>query len=386
MRRSLRRLLLAVAASLAACTNATDVRPDQDALAAAAQFQSLADDAFRAGADPDVGTAYRDIGITVSRNGRISPVTIVVDGTPLDFLATAQQLETEGGPACGAPGALCPALPPLRSVVAWQKSDPRRVVQLSAVAGSTGLGPAAIGPAPGGLLNIASLIYFDGTGGVYVATGGTQQIGDAVASDTPCSSTRLPPGAVSAPELARCTRAELTASFDGTVAPPAFLVRGNTAAGTHTIAMASQPVHGTRLVLSSLLVGCPGCDGYPLTVLPPVNLRGGALRATLTATAAASLVTLELRVTNPQIEPVTIQFSSGQQYDFRVRRIDGATIWVWSADKLFTAALGSRTLAAGETVVFTGTWTPSERGSFVVEGRLTSTSHQAGAAVTLAVP
>jgi hypothetical protein len=277
-------------------------------------------------------------------------------------------------------------LPPLRSVVAWQKSDPRRVVQLSAPAGSTGLGPAAIGPAPGNFLDVASLTYFDGTGGVYVATGGTQQIGEPVTSDTPCNSTRLPPGAVSAPELARCTRAELTASFDGTVAPPPFVVRGNTASGTHTIAMASQPVHGARLVLSSMLVGCFGCDGYPPTVLPPVNLRGGALRATLTASATASLVTLELRVTNPQTEPVTMQFSSGQQYDFRVRRIDGSTVWLWSADKLFTAALGSRTLAAGETAVFTGTWTPTEKGTFVADGRLTSTSHQAAAAVVLTVP
>jgi hypothetical protein len=145
-------------------------------------------------------------------------------------------------------------------------------------------------------------------------------------------------------------------------------------------------VHGARLVLLAAAIGCPVCGAYPPTVLPPVNFQGGALRATMTASATSSLVTLELRVTNPQTQPVTVQFSSSQQYDFRVRRLDGSTVWLWSADKGFTQALTSRTLAAGETALYSAAWTPTERGSFVAEGRLTSTSHPTGSAIGFSVP
>ena len=94
MRLTVRRLAFAVAAaSLAACgSDPTGVGPEQSALDAAAQFESLANDAFAAGADPDVWVAYRDIGRAVLRNGRVSPVTIAIDGVPMEFLATAQQI------------------------------------------------------------------------------------------------------------------------------------------------------------------------------------------------------------------------------------------------------------------------------------------------------
>jgi hypothetical protein len=381
----LRHLLLAATGALAACTSTTEVRPDQDALAAAAQFQRLADDAYATGADPDVSTAYRDLGVAVARNGRISPVTIVIDGTPLEFLATAQQVETYGGPACVAPTSLCTTLPPLRSVIAWQKSDPRRVVQLTAPAGSTDVGHLASVQTSADFLTAATLTYFDGTGGVYVGTDGTQTIGAPATSDTPCSTTRLPPAAMSAPDATRCTRAELTASLSGTVAPPPFTVRGNTASGSHIISMAAQSVDGARLQLPALYVRCPGCGDYPPSLRPPVNLRAGALRAAINVFVSGALVTFELRITNPRTEPVTLQFSSGQQYDFRVGRPDGSVVWVWSADKLFTGALGSRTLGPGETVRFTATWLPTEGGSLVAEGRLTSTSHRAAAATTFVV-
>jgi hypothetical protein len=117
-----------------------------------------------------------------------------------------------------------------------------------------------------------------------------------------------------------------------------------------------------------------------------VTLSGGALRAVVSAAVAGTAVTVELRVTNPQTQPVTVQFSSGQQYDFRVRRPDGSIVWTWSADKFFTGALTSRTLAAGETAIYTETWTPAAKGSYVAEGWLTSTSHRAAGSVAVSVP
>ena len=126
--------------------------------------------------------------------------------------------------------------------------------------------------------------------------------------------------------------------------------------------------------LAAVLLGCTSA-----TEVAPLTLPEGTLDAVVTATATSSAVTLQLQVTNPQSAPVTLEFSSGQQYDFQVRRPDGAVVWTWSADKVFTAALTSRTLAAGETLTFRETWSPTERGTLIAEERLTSTSHVAAA-------
>jgi hypothetical protein len=66
-------------------------------------------------------------------------------------------------------------------------------------------------------------------------------------------------------------------------------------------------------------------------------------------------VSLSLTVTNPGNEPVTLQFSSGQKYDFEVRRA-GQVVWRWAADRMFTQALTSLTLGPGERKVFAETW------------------------------
>jgi hypothetical protein len=66
-------------------------------------------------------------------------------------------------------------------------------------------------------------------------------------------------------------------------------------------------------------------------------------------------IVLTLAVTNLARAPATIQFSSGQKYEFEVRRA-GQTVWRWSADRMFTQALTSLTLGPGERRLFTETW------------------------------
>lgn len=385
MRPPLRPLVLAVATCLAACRSSTDVVSDQYALEAAAQFQSLADDALRSGADPQIIGAYRAIGLALGRNARLSPVTIVVDGSPVDFLATAQQVELPTSVACAGAQTFCLTAPPMRSVIAWDRSNPKRVVQLFGAAALETIAASTPAAPPAPLPGVFSLTYFDGTGGMFVGASATQRISNPVLSDTPCRAERLPSGATMMVQIDRCTQAEFSAAFSGTVAVPPFTIGGNSASGTHTIAMAEQPIHGARVELL-VSTNCFPCESYPPQLLPPVSFQGASLQAGLTATATASLVTLELRVTNPQTVPVTLQFSSGQQFDFRVRRLDGSTVWLWSADKGFIAMLTSRTLAAGETATYAATWAPTEHGSFIVEGRLTSTSHPVGSAAPLSVP
>ena len=84
--------------------------------------------------------------------------------------------------------------------------------------------------------------------------------------------------------------------------------------------------------------------------------------------------------------PTSIQFTSGQQFDINVHRADGASVWTWSADKAFTQALGSRTLAAGETVTYTATWAPTVKGELYAVGRLVSSSHAARSTLRFVVP
>jgi hypothetical protein len=50
-----------------------------------------------------------------------------------------------------------------------------------------------------------------------------------------------------------------------------------------------------------------------------------------------------------------LNFSSGQQYDFEVRRA-GQSVWRWSSGRLFTQALTELTIGPGERQVFTVTW------------------------------
>lgn len=66
-------------------------------------------------------------------------------------------------------------------------------------------------------------------------------------------------------------------------------------------------------------------------------------------------VPMTLALKNIGDEPLTLRFSSGQQYDFIVAR-SGKEVWRWSADKVFIQVLGSLTLAPGETREFKQTW------------------------------
>jgi len=72
-------------------------------------------------------------------------------------------------------------------------------------------------------------------------------------------------------------------------------------------------------------------------------------------------------------KPVTLQFSSGQRFDFVVS-IGGEEVWRWSGDKFFTQALGEESLSAGEELRYEAQWTPTEEGSYEVLGLVTATN------------
>lgn len=85
---------------------------------------------------------------------------------------------------------------------------------------------------------------------------------------------------------------------------------------------------------------------------------------------AGDVVTLELSVRNRTSQPVELDFTSGQQYDFFVFRSGSNTpLWRWSSAALFTQAASQLTFAPGETKVFTVTWAQDvSRGAYEARG------------------
>lgn len=134
---------------------------------------------------------------------------------------------------------------------------------------------------------------------------------------------------------------------------------------------------GAALLLA-LLLGCGGNQGAGVDA---VGADRGVrqqlpLASSLEVEVREDSVRLVLHVTNPSSRPAVLEFSSGQRYDFAVRTEAGADVWRWSADRSFTQALGSETIAPGGTLDYAAVWLPGARtGSFVAIGELTSTSH-----------
>lgn len=90
----------------------------------------------------------------------------------------------------------------------------------------------------------------------------------------------------------------------------------------------------------------------------------------------SSTARMVLHVTNPSSQPVTLEFTSGQRYDFAVRTAGGADVWRWSAARSFMQALGTETIEPGATVRYAENWEFGKRtGSFVVVAELVATNH-----------
>lgn len=100
---------------------------------------------------------------------------------------------------------------------------------------------------------------------------------------------------------------------------------------------------------------------------------GDPLVATLEVEEGGSGVRLLLHVTNSGTAPVQLEFRSGQRFDFAVTRPDGREVWRWSADRMFTQALGSEELGPGESLRYDATWDPrGETGEFVATGEVSA--------------
>jgi hypothetical protein len=354
---------IALLATLTACASGDKITAPAGADAAASAvstFSQLADSVSRSGGDTALSGAYAALAEAIRQGGRVSRISITLDGAPTEFIATAQL-----GEFTSADAAL--RVTTLRSMIAFRASDPRQVVQLSSSADSDPirayLYPVLVpfnGPS-------ASLIYMDGKGGIFFGTSGTQKFA-VTTSETPCTATgdRIVIAIYPAPP--KCTQADFSVSFNGTTEPSSFLTSRNTATGSHTLSMSAQGILGARFQVTA----------PSIPVAPPIGISpSGVLPATVSA-RIDSLVTLTFSVSNPTSAAVDVLFNSGQRFDFTITDAsNGAVVWRWSDGLGFTGALGSVTIPAGGSVTYSASWRPTRRGTLVATGMLASTSHKA---------
>jgi intracellular proteinase inhibitor BsuPI/copper amine oxidase-like protein len=132
-----------------------------------------------------------------------------------------------------------------------------------------------------------------------------------------------------------------------------FSVRGQWLPGRHRLSFAAlrKPAAVIGRAASGV-VRPPAADTRQATA-------GSGLLLTLTADrktySVGAPVRLSMSISNPARTTIALQFSSGQHYDFEVRR-GRETIWRWSAGRMFTQALTTLTVGPGERRVYSETW------------------------------
>jgi len=269
---------------------------------------------------------------------------------------------------------------PIRSIIAWEKSNPRRAVQLFTTdfSGESWQGPTSAG----------RMLFLDGNGAMYGGTSTSHSV-SITPSDTPCF---LPDTGIVALSTSKpCTQAEFDVAFDGTLALVPFEGRPDSvpapttanALPSHHVTMSSQRVHGVNRLIYGICIDMCGNTPNPPGLTPPMPIPvRDSLTGTLTATVGSD-VTLTFTVKNTKSTTATVRFNDGQQYDFRVWNSQGVQVWHWGADKGFTQALVTRTLAPGESMSYTEHFTPPGAGSYRAMAYLTSASHSAVAFATV---
>jgi len=126
------------------------------------------------------------------------------------------------------------------------------------------------------------------------------------------------------------------------------------------------------LVTLALLVGLSPTSSEAQVTVDPLQVSVTTAQSSY-ARGNPALMTLEVK--NTSLFPVTVSFSTAQQYEFTAQDASGATVWTWSFGKTFSPNGTSRTLAAGETVRYqeswnfkanSGSWAPN--GSYTLRG------------------
>lgn len=127
------------------------------------------------------------------------------------------------------------------------------------------------------------------------------------------------------------------------------------------------------------LVVAAACGCSPSGGLPDVEPGHGSppeLGSSLNVRVVEDSARLEIHVTNVTSSPIVLEFMTTQRYDFEVSSPDGDRVWQWSADKAFGEALGSESLAPGESRRYEATWAGGGgSGDFIATARIVSANY-----------
>ena len=152
-----------------------------------------------------------------------------------------------------------------------------------------------------------------------------------------------------------------------------------------------MPLRSPRLACLAFLALLPGCQrSQPELTEHQVSVIVGSLHLTLdtdkSTYRSGEPIDLLLKLNNRSDRDTSLEFSSGQRYDFRIANVGGETAWTWSADRSFIQALGSERLPTDGALEyrerFTGQLTP---GKYQVTGIITTMGAPLKASTTITV-
>jgi hypothetical protein len=111
-----------------------------------------------------------------------------------------------------------------------------------------------------------------------------------------------------------------------------------------------------------------------------------SLDVTLTVARIADGLSLTLTVENAGQESVGLSFVDGQRAEFVAVDDEGTEVWRWSDGQMFAMALGSETLAPGESTAYEAQWSSSPSGEYEITGSLAARDADASATITVVIP
>lgn len=116
------------------------------------------------------------------------------------------------------------------------------------------------------------------------------------------------------------------------------------------------------------LSGCGGHD--PLDIDPKLEVKLTLIDVfdqESTSFVQGEKIKLSMELTNNHDTAVTLNFDTGQKFDFHIESSQGMELWRWSADKGFTQAQTELTIQAGETIAVSDIWDQTLSGGGSIE-------------------
>ncbi|MFT4890061.1 MAG: hypothetical protein ACI9YT_000974 [Halobacteriales archaeon] len=111
-------------------------------------------------------------------------------------------------------------------------------------------------------------------------------------------------------------------------------------------------------------------------------LPGMPLDGSLSAAARDDRVEFTFEVTNPDEDPIDLQFSDAQEADLAIADADGTEVWRWSVGRMFAQMLQRKQLDPDETATYGFEWENPEPGEY--EARATLEASNADCEATTA--